>query len=288
MERKNLIWLASYPKSGNTWFRVFLTNLLSKTGKPANINDLLVTTIASSRLMFDEATGLSSSDLTKEEIEELRPYVYRYVSKNSGDLSFHKIHDAFIFTKSGNPIIPSDISLGAIYFIRNPLDLVLSFANHTGDSIDEMIEFMNKPEYSFCARTDRLYNQLEQKLQSWSMHIKSWIDQELIPVCILKYEDMKQDTLASFRKAVLFSGIQATDEDIIIALDLSRLEELQKQERESGFRERSPQSKVFFKRGGIGAWKEELTSDQVKRIIGQHFEMMLRFGYINENGESVS
>jgi hypothetical protein len=99
---------------------------------------------------------------------------------------------------------------------------------------------------------------------------------------------MKQDTLASFRRAVRFSGIQAGDEEILMALDLSQLEELQKQERESGFRERSPQSKVFFKRGGIGAWKEELTSDQVKRIISQHFDMMLRLGYINENGVPIN
>jgi hypothetical protein len=288
MERKNIIWLASYPKSGNTWFRVFLTNLFGKNEKPASINDLLKSTIASSRQMFDEATGLASSDLTKDEIEDLRPSVYRYVSKNSDELSFHKIHDAFIFTKSGEPIVPPEISKGAIYFIRNPLDLVFSFANHTGDSIDEMIELMNKPEYSFCAKTDKLYNQLEQKLLSWSMHIKSWIDQELIQVCIMKYEDMHLDTLACFRRAIEFSGIQASDNDILHALDLSRLDELKKQEKEFGFRERSPQSKVFFRRGEIGAWKSELSPNQVNRIITHHFETMRRLGYIDENGRPVS
>jgi hypothetical protein len=284
MERKNLMWLASYPKSGNTWFRVFLTNLLGKNEKPASINDLLATTIASSRQMFDEATGLSSSDLTRDEIEELRPAVYRYVSGNATELSFHKIHDALIFTSNREPIVPAEVSVGAIYFVRNPLDLVLSFSNHTGDSIDEMIESMNKPGYSFCAKTDKLYNQLEQKLLSWSMHLQSWVDQDIMPVCLLKYEDMQNDTLASFRKAVVFSGIAASDEEIIHALKLSRLEELQKQETEAGFRERSPKSKIFFKRGGLGAWKNELSQEQVKRIIGHHYDIMLRMGYINEKG----
>jgi hypothetical protein len=287
MERKNIVWLASYPKSGNTWFRVFLTNLLSKNDTPASINDLLKSTIASSRQMFDEATGLSASDLTKDEIEDLRPSVYRYVSKNSDELSFHKIHDAFIFTASGSPIIPPEISKGAIYFIRNPLDLVLSFANHTGNSVDEMIELMNKPEYSFCAKTDKLYNQLEQKLLSWSMHIKSWIDQDVIPVCVMKYEDMHNDTFACFQKAIKFSGIEASDQEIIHALDLSRLEELQKQEKEFGFRERSPQSSVFFKRGALGAWKKELSEEQIERIISQHFEIMLRLGYIYDDGRPI-
>ena len=284
MTEKNLIWLASYPKSGNTWFRVFLTNLLNKNEKPASINDLLDTTIASSRQMFDEATGLSASDLTKEEIEGLRPDVYRYVSKNATERSFHKIHDALIYTHNEEPIVPADVSLGAIYFIRNPLDLVISFSNHTGDSIDEMIGLMNKREYSFCAKTDKLYNQLEQKLLSWSMHLKSWIDQDIIPVCLMKYEDMQTNTLSTFKQAIDFAGIKASDEEILLALELSKLEELQKQEAEAGFRERSPQSRKFFKRGGLGAWKQELSNEQVKMIIGDHFDMMLRMGYINEQG----
>jgi aryl sulfotransferase len=287
MERKNVIWLASYPKSGNTWFRVYLTNLLGKNKKAANINDLLKSTIASSRQMFDEATGLASSDLTKDEIENLRPSVYRYVSKNSEELSFHKIHDAFTLTASGEPIVPPDISVGAIYFIRNPLDLVLSFANHTGDSIDDMIELMNNPEYSFCAKTDKLYNQLEQKLLSWSMHINSWIEQEMIPICIMKYEDMQLNPLACFRRATEFSGIPAGDTEIVQALHLSRLDEMQNQEKEFGFRERSPQSKVFFKRGGMGAWKNELSSTQVNKIISYHYKTMLQQGYIDENGRPL-
>ena len=151
-----------------------------------------------------------------------------------------------------------------------------------------MIELMNKPEYSFCAKTDKLYNQLEQKLLSWSLHIKSWIDQKMIPICIMKYEDTKLDTLACFRRAIAFSGIQASDSDILEALNFSSLDEMQKQEKEFGFRERSPQAKVFFRRGGMGAWKNELSVEQVDRIISCHYDTMLQFGYIDENGRPVS
>ncbi|HJX72016.1 MAG TPA: hypothetical protein VJ346_08695, partial [Bacteroidales bacterium] len=72
-EQKKIVWLASYPKSGNTWFRIFLTNLLNHTNEPVDINNLYPSTIASSRSLFDEATGLESSDLTLDEIELLRP-----------------------------------------------------------------------------------------------------------------------------------------------------------------------------------------------------------------------
>lgn len=68
---KKIIWLASYPKSGNTWFRIFLANLFSGAKQPANINELQDTSIASNRQMFDEAAGIASSDLTPQEIEIL-------------------------------------------------------------------------------------------------------------------------------------------------------------------------------------------------------------------------
>ena len=119
MHKKNIIWLASYPKSGNTWFRVFLTNLLSNSDIPANINDLTETSISSSRKIFDEYTGLSSSDLTFSEIDSLRPEVYRMQSAESDELLFKKVHDKYYLTERGEPLFPTEITRGAIYFIPN-------------------------------------------------------------------------------------------------------------------------------------------------------------------------
>ncbi|MDX9697324.1 MAG: hypothetical protein RBT49_16150, partial [Bacteroidales bacterium] len=91
MSKKNIVWLASYPKSGNTWFRVFLTNLLNEKTEPAHINDLTETSISSSRKIFDDYTGLSSSDLSFDEIDKLRPDVYRMQSDESAELLFKKV-----------------------------------------------------------------------------------------------------------------------------------------------------------------------------------------------------
>jgi aryl sulfotransferase len=66
-----IIWLASYPKSGNTWLRVFLTNYLRDGDQPADLNDLDGGPIASARLAFEEAVGVEASDLTQAEIERL-------------------------------------------------------------------------------------------------------------------------------------------------------------------------------------------------------------------------
>ena len=85
-EFKKIIWLASYPKSGNTWFRVFLSNLLSHSDKPADINNLYATPIASNRELFDEATGISSSELTLDEIDNLRPLVYEFYARTAEEV----------------------------------------------------------------------------------------------------------------------------------------------------------------------------------------------------------
>ena len=78
----NIVWLASYPKSGNTWFRAFLTALLNPGSSDIDINNLYQTTIASSRQLFDEMTGISSADLSQSEIDRLRPLVYREMPWN--------------------------------------------------------------------------------------------------------------------------------------------------------------------------------------------------------------
>ncbi|NJM14882.1 MAG: hypothetical protein HC896_05435 [Bacteroidales bacterium] len=85
---KTLVWLASYPKSGNTWYRIFLSNLLSGKEMPQSINNMYYTAIASSREIFEQATGISSTDLTFDEIDALRPQVFRFIASTNNGPSF--------------------------------------------------------------------------------------------------------------------------------------------------------------------------------------------------------
>lgn len=280
MTEKNIIWLASYPKSGNTWFRIFLTNLLQKRETPANINNIEGAPIASSRQMFDQATGLSSSDLTSYEIEQLRPTVYRVLSKSYTNLTFHKIHDAYTLLPSGEPLIPSDITLGAIYFIRNPLDVAVSFAHHTNKNAAAMIKAMNDDQYSFCEKKGRLHNQLMQKLDTWSGHVESWTSQKAFPVHLVRYEDLLSNPVAEFTKAIRFAGLQFTVSEIEKAVKFSSFTEVKKQEEIEGFKERSPSAENFFRKGIRDDWKKELTSKEVEEVLQNHSEMMKKYGYL--------
>ncbi len=277
----NIVWLASYPKSGNTWFRAFLTALLNPGSSDIDINNLYQTTIASSRQLFDEMTGVSSADLSPEEIESLRPRVYRQNALESEEVLYHKVHDAWTVLPEGEPLFPEDVTKTVLYFIRNPLDVVVSFANHLNTGIDRTIGIMNNPEYAFCNRTDRLYNQLQQKLLTWSGHVKSWADESGLPLLVIRYEDMKSSPLETFSRAATFIGLDHGQSEIETALDRASFARLKQQEEEKGFSEKSAASPSFFRKGIIGDWKNVLSGDQVKRIVSEHGDIMQRFGYLS-------
>jgi len=287
MSKKNVIWLASYPKSGNTWFRVFLTNLLYETEVPAHINDLAETSIASSRKIFDEYTGLSSSDLTFDEIDKLRPEVYRMQSEESSDLLFKKVHDKFYLVDKNQALFPPEITCACIYFIRNPLDVAVSFAYHSARDVQRMVKVLNDSDYAFCDNNDRLPNQLRQLLGTWSEHVISWTTQKLIKVHVVRYEDMKQNTFDTFKKAVQFIGIEKSDKQIKTAIEKSDFKILAQQEQEKGFKEKMIKSKSFFRKGEIGDWRNYLDEKMKNEIIKNHKKMMQYYGYLNNNGELV-
>ena len=284
---KNIVWLASYPKSGNTWFRVFLSNLFSKTNKPVDINDLFATPIASNRVLFDEITGLSSADLTPEEIDNLRPEVYQHAAKNSNEIIYQKIHDAWLPTSSGAPLIPPSVTKCVIYFVRNPLDVAVSFTNHLSKPLDITVKIMADNAYALSSKQDRLNIQLQQKLLSWSGHLKSWIDDSNLPLITLRYEDMKEKPFESFSKAVKFIGLNFTDEEIQRAIDFSDIKEMQKQEAEKGFKEKPIKTPTFFRKGVTGDWRNELSPELVQSICISHKAMMQRLGYLDDNGNPL-
>ncbi len=285
--KHGIIWLASYPKSGNTWFRVFLTNLLDDTDQPAHINALEKTPIASARGIFDDETGLEASDLTADEIDRLRPELYTHLAENTKETLFMKIHDAYTYLADQQPLIPREATHCALYFIRNPLDVAVSFAHHSGWTYEKAVEKMADPSFAFCSKPDRLHNQLRQKLLSWSNHVISWVDHAPFPVCVLRYEDMKLQTLETFSQAVKFAGMEHTSEQVQKALTFSSFDVVQKQETEKGFQEKSPSSRAFFRKGKIGSWREELTEEQARQIVRDHQDVMRRFGYLDDRGNIV-
>lgn len=277
---KKIVWLASYPKSGNTWFRAFLTALLGDGD--LNINEMKTDGIFSSRGIFDGCTDMDSTYLYDHEVKNLLPDVFKYqASQYQKDKLFIKIHDAYVLNNNGLPIVPEEPTLCALYFIRNPLDVAGSFANHNDSTIDEAIQLMNSEKGSLAKQrgNQNVNNQFRQLMLSWGGHVDSWSTDLPFPVLVIRYEDMLTDTKAVFTRAVEFMKVSVTEEQIDKAIAETKFEKLQQQEDKDGFGEKNKKSKLFFRKGVAGDWVNELTPLQIKTIIDAHSEVMKRYGY---------
>lgn len=280
-----IVWLASYPKSGNTWTRVFLSNYWRNSDTPADINDLNKTPIASARGVFDEHTGVNSGDLTMDEIDYYRPGVYIDYASTNEETQYCKIHDAYTFLPDGRPIFPPKATRSAIYIIRNPLDVAVSYANHNGCSIAKSVKMMCDDTHGLCKTTRGQTNQLRQIMLSWSGHVQSWTEVADLSVHVMRYEDMTDYPVDTFTKVVQFIGGDDDHERVSRAVEFSSFDKLQKQESEQGFREKMPHSSAFFKKGKKGSWRESLNDEQIEKIIESHGDVMRKFGYLNSENE---
>jgi aryl sulfotransferase len=289
------LWLASYPKSGNTWMRMMIGALAAPESGNVSINDLPEQGgMASSRLAFDFHTLIDSSLLTYDEIDCLRPAVYALQATGLRDeddrtealaagakARFVKTHDAYTRLRDGTPLLGGRRSAdGAVLIVRDPRDVAPSFAHHNGVDLDEAIARMADPACAVCAQPDRAPKQLRQQLLSWSAFIESWLAQDDLPTIVVRYEDMRSDPVATLARVMDFADDPQPAAALAHAARLTEFTELKRLEVETGFREASPRAKGgFFRRGQAGAWKDELTPDQVARIEAAQGAMMRRLGY---------
>lgn len=270
-------WLASYPKSGNTWLRAFIAALVSS--EPADINKLsFLGCISSDRFAFDEALGVAAADLTLEQQTNLRPRAYEIWAAEAKRPLFCKAHDCYHLTPAGEPLFPASASRGAVYMVRDPRAVAVSLADHTGRTIDAEIARMADADATFSSSPDRLDQQLQQRLQSWSSHVQSWLAAPF-PVHVVRYEDMHADPAAAFGAIARFLDLPHDSERIAAAVAATTFSRLQDQERASGFVEKPRQAATFFREGRVDGWRDVLTPAQAARIVAEHGAVMRQWGY---------
>lgn len=275
-------WLVSYPKSGNTWLKMMVSSLMSD-GAPVDINAMTVKTGIASFAEMDEFLGIESSELTELEIAAARPALHRALAANdTRPLQLRKVHDRFWHTPTGEAAFTPGLSRGAVYLIRDPRDIAVSYAHHRGVGIDRIIDLMGDDGTVLAALTERPKEQLPQPLGSWSSHARSWLEQSDIPVLVIRYEDMLRDPSAPLARVAAHLGIETTTAQLRAAVTATRFDVLSAQERAHGFRERlTGATAPFFREGSAGSWRDQLSMAQIRRITGDHGEVMTRFGYLH-------
>jgi hypothetical protein len=278
-----LYWLASYPKSGNTWMRVFLNNYWENGDQPYDINALGRTPALYARELFDDVLNVESALLTYDEIDRLRPAFCRAYAETLTDWNgqFCKVHDAFERLSDGTPIFPPDVTAAVIYIIRSPLDVAVSYAHHSAVTVDEAIAMMGDETHALSMFPNTQSHQLHQRLRTWSGHVLSWVDQtDVLPVIVVRYEDMLMQPLETFGRVIRAVNWEVDSARLEKAIRFSSFEELKSQERSRGFYEKPRSAASFFRKGEAENWRSVLTPLQVERICADHGAVMARFGYL--------
>ena len=285
---KRIVWLASYPKSGNTWMRLLLAAYQHPRDRAFELSDAFgITRSESLRKEFallanhsDDPDGLN---LTEDDLLPLRRQVQERLAARVSPPAVVKTHNAFVTVK-GFPIIRAEVTLGAIYVVRNPLDIVDSFADHFGVSKDQVIVSMNDPRHRIGAPAEKMVTQY---LHTWSGHVRSWLDQPLFPAHVVRYEDLLDHPQMVLRNVITFLGWRVDVDRLRQAVAETHFEKLQQRESAQGFSEISKRSKsgTFFRSGTSSHWKRSLSTQQISRVVDDHHVVMQQLDYlIDQNG----
>lgn len=271
-------WLASYPKSGNTWIRM-LIHAYYQNGH-VDINHSPFTYGDQGEYWLRAVSPLPIEDLGMEMRVLLRPAcLLNQLASMFDEPRLVKTHYANVRVNNYCNFIPHQLTERAVYVVRDPRDVVMSLADYISISVEEATGNMNNDGYALQNDSG-----LTHYLASWSTHVKSWMQEERYPVAVLKYEDLLQDTLGEFIQMLEFCNIRVDKKRAKRAVEACELAKLQRQEAKHGFREdlradKKPHTR-FFRKGG-SRWLEELDSKFAKQIEEDHKDMMTALGYLN-------
>lgn len=283
----NFWYIASYPKSGNTWCRVFISELLrlqKNSIEDDNFvlnNDINTGDSFSSRIWIDDQLCVDSSDLKRKELEEIRYLVGKSKRIYSEGLRFHKIHDAF-YNKynANNSTVCNTGCKGAIYIIRNPFDICISLSNFLNWDIKTCIKVITDSQFWLNSSNFSCSFHVSQFLGSWDYHIESWLNQNKIPILLIKYEDLISEPFKNFSKISSFIGFSGKESLISKAISNSSFTKLRaKEEKEGGFVESPYGCENFFRKGKVGEGKKLLTHSQIQSIEKVFYKSLNKFGY---------
>jgi hypothetical protein len=278
-----IVWLASYPKSGNTWVRAFLHNLFRNATVSHDINRMEDLTLGDTKPSAYKAVEPAFTiEWSMAQTFALRRRVHHAIASLRPETVFVKTHAALIEAE-GHPLVTMDVTAGANYIVRNPLDVVLSFADHFALPLDTAIQHMAQRGHVLPQNEINTY----EATGSWSENVESWAERPSVSLHVVRYEDLQDEPRKAFGGIARFLGINPPRDRLDRAIKLSSFKVLQEQERRRGFRERPPHASAFFRKGTSGQWRTALSPDQVARVIADHGKVMERFGYLDASGRPL-
>ena len=256
-----IFWVASYPKSGNTWLRALLSSYYySEDGA---FDQKLLSKID----QFPQKRYYSNFDYDKKIVTDTSKFWLKAQEVINLDkkLKFFKTHN-ILGGLNGNQFTNTKNTIGGIYIVRDPRNVITSLKNHFEMNNSEALKFMlNKNKYTYDHNLENDYSDF-QLISSWENNYKSWINQKNIPVKFIKYENLYTKTYEVFKDLIEFINMTCKNQNKFNknkaqkAIYSSSFDNLKNIENKNGFSE-SVLSKIgtkkisFFHLGPKNNWK---------------------------------
>ena len=281
-----IFWIASYPKSGNTWLRTLISSYYySNDGV---FEESLIKNIG----QFPEKKHFHGFDyIPKLVIDTTRFWVKAQERINQDKkLRFFKTHNVF-GSINNRQFTNKENTIGCIYIVRDPRNVITSLSNHYELDYKKALDWMLNPKkYIYDYETVEEYSDF-QFISSWENNYKSWKSQKEFPILIVKYEDLLSKTYTVFTEIIEFINHTTKNSQKINKLKLKNsvnstsFQKLKEQEIKHGFSESIKSRKEnkqipFFFLGPKNDWKK-LLNDEMKEKLNKVFEKNLtELGYI--------
>ena len=181
-----IIWLASYPKSGNTLLRSILSSYFySKEGNFSfeNLNHISQFPLTSQFM----SAGINIDN--DEEVFKNFINVQNFLNQEKGKVKFLKTHSA-LCKMHGSNFTDLNNTLGVIYIVRDPRDVVISYSKHNDEPIDITLKKINE-NYLI---NNNVKDEVPVYVGSWSFHYNSWKQfKSANKYFLIKYEDLLKE-----------------------------------------------------------------------------------------------
>ncbi|MDB2617051.1 sulfotransferase domain-containing protein [Candidatus Pelagibacter bacterium] len=267
-----IIWLSSYPKSGNTWLRVLLTNYLFSDKKVfSNLNYIRE---YPKKYFFKDLDEETNTGLPGLEL-----YKYFILSQdrfNLNKVNFLKTH-SICGTINNYKFTDKENTLGFIYIIRDPRSVAISYAHHSNLSYEKTAEIITNENHVVFDR-----DKIVTARSSWKINYLSWFKSPY-PRIIIKYEDLHKDTFGNFKKILYFLNtfikIEIDEDKIHKTIKKCSFDNLKHEEENFGFSERMGNDN-FFRKGLIDEWKSKLSLKSIKLIEDKFKKEMIELNYL--------
>lgn len=273
---RTLVWLASYPKSGNTWLRAFLANYFFATDGPADFE--LMSRISSGDVSAPSYAELAGGDPARLALPAYMKVRHRHLERiatGGAALYFVKTHCAPV-SFAGLPMIPPRLTRQALYIVRHPLDMLVSYADHWGLALDRAARQIADPRNAIAPNAKTA----AQFIGAWSDHVRAWRRVRDFPVLMLRYEDMLDDPEKAFTAVIRHIRAPLDQATLASAIERASFGRLAALEESAGFPERGPSQQRFFRSGTTGGWRETVPPEIVEKVREEHGAVMKRYGYL--------